>query len=352
MALSLPKGLDLKEFVEEKTNVKMEDFFESTIKEYDEFDEYCWNRGEGYKIPMAPMATEKIEGLEPGMYLFAGESNTGKTAIMMNLLYSIATHPENNLYGVYYSLDDSKYEIIPRVIAMNERIPIGVCAKPERYKVQIAKYSENAHEYDEWLERREEGIKRLKANSEYFKIVDSNTIKSAEALHEHIGKIKKYIKAQNPDANIIVAIDALNDIRFKEKNLSPGVELHSEIAKTIKGWAVEYDIPIFGSCHLRKLNAMRRPVLDDLKESGEYVYESSVVWLVYNDVGKNKQGATIYYHEEGRDDKRPVIELDWAKNKKSSFKGRTYYYFVDNMSRATECDEEVTDRFNTLIYES
>lgn len=352
MTEKIASGIDLESIVNNENEVEMEDFFATTLEDYSEFDRFCWNRGEGWKVPIAPLLEEKIEGLEPGMYLFAGESNTGKTAAMMNLLYSICTHPENNLYGIYYSLDDSKNEILPRVVAMNQQIPISVCSKPHRYRQKVMNLDEGFLEADELLQKREEGLEELKKTNRHFRVEDSNKIKNAEQLYDHIGKAKKYVQAQDPEASVIVAIDALNDIRFATKKLNPGNELNSEIAKTVKGWAVEYGIPIFGSCHLRKLNAVRRPNTDDLKESIEYVYESSVVWLVYNDVGKLKQGASIYFNEDGREDKRPVIELDWAKNKKSSFKGRTYYYFLDNCSKIIECDQEVTDRFNTLIYEN
>ena len=338
--------------LESENQAEMEDFFETTEEELDAFEEYTWNKGEGYKVPSFPILEQRLEGLESGLYLFAGESNSGKSAIMMNLLFDIATHPENNLFGVYYSLDDSKYEILPRIIAMNELIPIGVAGKPQRYQNRIDNAEENSATYQDWLDRRARGIQRLKELKHKFKVVDGNTIKSAEQLHDHIKKVKIYLKAFDPDCNLIIAIDALNDIRFATKNYKPGNELNSAIAKTVKEWSVEFDIPIFGSTHLRKLNQDRRPVLDDLKESSEYVYEASMVWLVYNDVSKNKQAANIYYNAEDVEEKMPILELDWAKNKKSSFKGRTYQYFTPEMSKLTECQSDVMKRYDALIYES
>lgn len=113
-----------------ENSAEMEDFFETTNADLDEFEEYTWRKGEGYNIPGFPEIEKKIEGLEAGMYLFAGESNSGKSAAMMNLLYSVCTHAENNLYGVYYTLDDSKNEILPRIIAMNESISVPLSTLP------------------------------------------------------------------------------------------------------------------------------------------------------------------------------------------------------------------------------
>ncbi|MCY7865897.1 DnaB-like helicase C-terminal domain-containing protein [Bacillus spizizenii] len=345
------KQSEKEELLVSENQAEMEDFFETTENELDQFEEYTWNKGEGYKIPGFPVMEQRLEGLEAGLYLFAGESNSGKSAAMMNLLFDVATHPDNNLFGVYYSLDDSKNEIIPRVIAMNELIPIGVASKPQRYQNKIDNAEEGSATYQDWLNKRTEGIQRLKGLKEKFKVVDGNTIKNAEQLHDHIKKVKIFLNAIDPECNLIIAIDALNDIRFASKNYKPGNELNSAIAKEVKEWAVEFDIPILGSTHLRKLNGNRRPVLDDLKESGEYVYEASVVWLVHNDVSKNKQAANVYYNAEGVEEKMPVLELDWAKNKKSSFKGRTYQYFTPEMSKLNECQTDVMKRYDALVYE-
>ena len=118
----------------------------------------------------------------------------------------------------------------------------------------------------------------------------------------------------------------------------------------LKEWSTTLNIPIFGSRHLSKLKQNRRPILDDLKDSNEYVYEASVVWLIYNDVSKNKEASTIFSTQEGVSEKQPVIEIDWAKNKKSSYKGRTYTYFSPNYSKTVECDRDLTKRFDALIY--
>jgi hypothetical protein len=52
--------------------------------------------------------------------------------------------------------------------------------------------------------------------------------------------------------------------------------------------------------------------------------------------------------EEAINFKQSVIELDWAKNKKSSYKGITYYHFTTDYSKLTECSKEQNARFRTL----
>lgn len=67
--------------LEEETSISeevtMEDFFATTKTSYDIFDEYCYNKGDGYKSKTFPSLSDKLEGIESGMYVFAGESNSG-----------------------------------------------------------------------------------------------------------------------------------------------------------------------------------------------------------------------------------------------------------------------------------
>lgn len=329
----------------------MQDFFASARLKYEQFNEKAWAKGKGYGIPGYPVMEQRLEGLESGLYLFAGESNSGKSGIMMNLIEDIAQHEENCLTGVYYSLDDSAEEIIARVIAMKQMIPISVASKPQRYQEQIDDGAEGSALFEDWLEKREDGLKELMDSANKFIIEDATVIRNSSDLYEHMKKIQTYVKAQDPNNNIIVAFDSVNDIRLSDYRAHSTEDKHAETAKTIKEWAVQMDIPIFASCHLRKLNGNRRPTLDDLKYSQEYVYESSVTFLVHNDVSKNKEAAQIYYEQDGFEEKRPVIEIDWAKNKKSSYKGRTYNFFIPESSRTRECDDDTIRQYDTLIYE-
>ena len=332
--------------------IEMEDFAATTLEELDGLEARCWSRGTGYIAPHYPMINEKLEGLEAGFYIIAGESNSGKSALLTNLLHDYASHKENKLFGLYFSLDDSLDEIVPRIIAMNQQIPISAVSKPQRLQDKIDAAEEDALACQDLLDKRKAGIEELKENRFNFKVVDGRKIKNAEMMRSYIEKMQIYVKSIDPEMNLIVGIDSLNDVRFSSVRTSSDKERNDMIAKTIKEWAVEFSIPIFGSAHIRKLNANRRPTLDDLKESVEYVYEASLTWLVYNDVSKNNQSANVYYHIEAQEEKQPVMELDWAKNKKSSYKGRTYCYFVPNQSRLLECSADDSRRFNALIYQA
>lgn len=343
--------------LEEETVVSeeviMEDFFETTKASYDIFDEYCYNKGDGYKSPSFPSLSDKLEGIESGMYVFAGESNSGKSAVMMNMMKDVAANEENNLFGIYYSLDDSKNEIIPRIIAMDMQIPIAVAGKPKRFENLIEQIDDsNGALYEEYLIKREQGIHKLKDESSVFMIEDALKIKNSTDLKNHISMVQTYVKSIDPNKNLIIAIDALNDIHLDKAAFGKVAdnEKAGEVAKFVKNLTVEFDIPIFVSCHLRKLNANRRPTVDDLRDSNTLLYEASVVFLVFNDVSKNKGNAKIYWDDsQAESNLGAVIEVDWGKNKKSSFKGRTFYKFKPYQSKIVECGVQDTRRYEALI---
>ena len=74
----------IQEALKNPYEAKMEDFFHTASSEYDQFDQQCWNKGNGYSCPNFPEFERRIEGLEQGLYLFAGESNSGNCVLQNN----------------------------------------------------------------------------------------------------------------------------------------------------------------------------------------------------------------------------------------------------------------------------
>ena len=347
------------DILQEKNEVSIEDYYSLGAQIYDRFDEYAYKKGHGYTVPGFPIFNKKLEGLEEGLYVFSGESNSGKTAIVTNLIWQIANDPDNKLFGLYYSLDDSTNEVIARLIAMNQQIPISVASKPKRYEDFAEANKDNETPviqqerdiYLEYLDRRTAGLQQLRDANERFLIQDKEKIPNLEKMLDHMKKVQLYVKSFNPDNDIIVAIDSLADLTVDSRKFNTDRERIDYIAQTVKTAAnVDLKIPIFGTYHLRKLNHNGRPTLDDVKESGRLVYEASMVFLVFNDVSKNKEAANVFSSAEGCEYKQPIIELDWAKNKKSSYKGRTYHYFIPDCSKVIECGEADQRRYDALIY--
>lgn len=341
-----------------ENEVVMEDYYGLADKIYSDFDEQAHKKGHGYSCSAFPIFDKRLEGLEEGLYIFAGESNGGKTAFMTNLAWNYAQDSRNKLFVVYYSLDDNTGEIIPRLLAMTQRIPIAVGSKPTRYEDYIAQnkdsedpeIADTCDRYMTYLDKREQGLQMLRDANKQFLILDRSTVKNLEQILDHAKKVQMYVKSFDEENNILICIDSLADVTV-DKKFSSDKERIDYVSMRIKEAAnCELKIPIFTSYHLRKLNHQGRPTLDDVKDSSRIIYESSVCFLIHNDVSKNKQAAAIYYTSPESSEKLPIVEIAYEKNKKSSFKGRLYYYFVPDYSYVRETSYDEMRRYDGLVY--
>lgn len=348
----------VQDILKEENEVRAEDFYSLAASIYDDFDIAAHNKGTGYMTTNFPLLNAKTEGLEEGLYIFAGESNSGKTAVMTNIIWSYCMNSANKLFGIYYSLDDNTNEVIPRLIAMNQRIPISVGSKPKRYEDFLAEHAGSANEadillcseYTDYLRKRETGLRQLKEANRQFILLDRSSINSLEQLIDHAKKVQNYVKSFDEENDIIIAIDSLADLTVNGR-FNTDKERIDKVAMMVKEAAnCTLKVPILTSYHVRKLNHQGRPTLDDIKESSRIVYEASIAFLVFNDVSKNKQSASVYYTTPDDNEKHPVIELDFAKNKKSSFKGRLYYYFTPDYSYVHEVSLAESRKYDARIY--
>ena len=346
--------VDVKEAVEtgptDKYAVKPINVYESSEKYIEDFDTACQQEGEGYEAPHYPIWSKKMEGLQNGFYIFAGYSNSGKTAYASNLAMDYALNEDNHLYMIYYSLDDTKEDVLSRILAMRKRIPISVVRKPARYRKKIENGEDGSTLYEKQLALRDEGIAELKELSHHFMVRDAEDITCIEKMLNHALMVKKYLKTRDPQANVIIVIDSLMDINIDSKSYREEKDRNTAISQLVKRYAtVDIGCPIFGTAHVRK-NSGKRISISDLKESGRYEYDARAVFLITNDVSRNGQNAEIFYTNVNDDKKQPVLEIYWAKNKASSFKERTYCYFMPEYSLAIEADASQSEIFDATIY--
>lgn len=331
------------------------DFFNNMKRDVDKFNKYAWENKTGYNTPNFKSFTTNLEGWSAGFYLWAGASNHGKSAIMLNVMADLCSCEENKLFGIYFSLDDSKDRIIPRIVAMNECLPISVIAKPGRYKQMIMDGHKDSLLYKEYLEKREVGLNNLKNDSNKLVIFDSLEVRTVDDIAEKCRQVYSYIKAIDPEMNLVIGIDSLKDIEIDEVyggNKLTANDKTDLVSKKIKDLSLELKAVIFASYHLRKLNGSRRPTIDDLKDSNVLEYELDACFIVYNDVSRNGQSAKIFYKENEESTERlPVLEVDWAKNKLSSYKGTSFCNFSPEYSKCVEATKDAAVRYNALLFE-
>ena len=336
--------------VSDKYAVAPIDVFEASRQYIDDFENACQNEGTGYEAPNFPIWSEKMEGLMNGFYIFAGYSNSGKSATCMNLAMDYALNEDNHLYLIYYSLDDTKEDIYSRIIAMKYQLPISVIRKPKRFEKMIEEGKENSSLYQKQLDLRKKAVEDIKKYSHKFMVKDGEEIDCIEKMLNHAKMVKSFLQTRDPQANVLIVIDSLMDINIDSQNYREEKDRNTAISKLVKKYATtEIKCPIFGTAHVRK-NSGRRITISDLKESGRYEYDARAVFLITNDVSRNGQNAEIYFTQSNDITKHPVLEIYWAKNKTSSFKERTYCYFSPETSKAIEVKKEQAEEYDSIIY--
>lgn len=244
-------------------------------------------------------------------------------------------------YVLYFSLDDNNNEILPRIVAIDQKIPINAVKSPK-------KYEDNPN----FVARRKVGMTRLKEGCRYFKIKDANGGTSVEWIEREIKR--HYIQLQEKDENIklVVFVDNFHDITIEDLRLSDN-EKYDYIADKLSQICTQLDIPIICTAEFRKLNSSRRPTMEDIRASIKIEYEAKAIMLCYNEVGMRGDSANIYWldgTEQAGTAKRPVFEVHVGKNKYASFKGRLFFDFRPEMAHMTEADEEDTKRYNQMIH--
>ena len=315
-------------------------------------DEYCKNRGKLGGLDWGMESLNKaFEGLQPGLMVVGGQPNVGKSAFCMQLAWKIAYANQivkpgerpNKAYVIYFSLDDNASEILPRIVAIEENIPINVVKAPGRFE----------EDRPDLMARRAAGINKLKGMLDHFKIVDSTQGTSIEFISEQVRRHHLELQGRDESYKLVVIIDNFHDITVDQINFRDNANAKFEhISNELSRMCTQYDIPIICTAEFRKLNGNRRPMVDDLRESGKIAYEAKAIMLCYNEVGLRGEAASVYFsrgESEYARYKQPVLEVKVGKNKYSSYKGRLFYHFYPERSLLQETDDADTLKYAQMI---
>lgn len=298
-------------------------------------EEEARRRGEiGGLITGYPKFDQYTEGLQPGLILVGGQPNTGKTAFLCEIAWRVATR--NNAYVLYFSLDDSLFDTVCRVVALDQRIPINAVRMPARYP-------------DPELQRRRRmGMRRLAAYVRNFKVLDQAHASTISQIDAVIKRHLTELALAGDGRRLAVVIDNFHDVQVDtQMDNNARYEL---VASELDRMAQTYSCPVICSAEFRKLNALRRPTLDDLRETVKTAYKAKLVLLVYNEVGLRGEAANIYWESQDTPGARlPVLEVHFAKNKLASFKDRLFYHFRPRFSSLEEASPEQTRRYEAIL---
>jgi replicative DNA helicase len=224
------------------------------------------------------------------LIIIAGRPSMGKTALGLNIASNIIKN--SKLPVLFFSLEMSKEQIMYRLLAMETNI--------NQMRLKTGELYQN-----DWLKLNK--IIKLLAKFPFF--IDDTFDLSIQDIRS---KIKTIIFEQNQIGLIIIDyIQLMQNSKLKMENR---VQELSQITRSLKTIAREFNVPIIGLSQLSRNVENRidkKPILSDLRESGSIEQDADLVLLLYQN--KTQTPQQINFRENNKTDN--VIELIIAKHR-------------------------------------
>lgn len=265
----------------------------------------------GYRLTRFQNLARNIDGVQPGFYVVGAETNTGKTAFLSNLTLDLLDSNED-LVGLYFSLDDSREVIFNRLLSISTGIPLNMVQRKQPGERQ-QEMLRGGYEYLPDLSKE----KRLL-------VFDASYIQDIHQLELEI--------ARYANRKLFVIIDALYnlDVGGNGDNLRKD---NIERANKLKALAARHRISVICTGELRKKERKdgqdKNPTIHDLMETGKFAYNADLVILLYPE-----------NWEEYDDSDSPRIVMKVAKNKLSHYRRSQLLRFHRATSRFEETGED------------
>lgn len=204
----------------------------------------------------------KIGGMQGGQFIvIAGRPSMGKSALASN----IAQHVSYKLKKVvpYFTLEMSQREHVMRMISSWAEINLKLKIEEDGW-VAITEAAEKVRSAQLWL--------------------DQTPSQSLQQIRAKTRKLKHQLGS--------IGLVVVDYIQLMSSSLDNRNQQIAEISRGLKQLAREMDCPVIGISQLNRKTEDRtnkRPMLADLKESGDIEQDADVVMFVYRDVVYNEQ---------------------------------------------------------------
>jgi replicative DNA helicase len=219
------------------------------------------------------------------LIIIAARPSVGKTAFCLNIAEGVA---KQNQYAVgIFSLEMGRKQLLKRMISSNGRI-----------------YSQNVRRSkivgdNEWTKL--SGAMGEIGNMN-LKIFDKPGIR----VNEIWSKVRK-MKREFEGKDILIIIDYLQLITGNEKHRGNRTQEISEISRMLKHMARELDVCVIALSQLSRAVEQRqdkRPMMSDIRESGQIEQDADVIGFLYRD---------DYYDKESEN--KNIIEIIIGKQR-------------------------------------
>jgi replicative DNA helicase len=254
----------------------------------DKIDELFQNGNSITGVPTGfPDLDAMTAGLHPGeLIIIAGRPSMGKTALMMNIVESVAISAKKPV--IVFSLEMSSESLAMRMLSSLGRI--------DQSKIRTGKLTD-----DDWP-RLTSAVSML-AEAPLF-IDDSPSLSPAEIR----AKVRRVMRKEGEIGLIVVDYLQLMQVPGIKDNRTLEI---SEISRSLKILAKEAKVPVIAGSQLNRGLEQRqdkRPIMSDLRESGAIEQDADLIGFIYRDevynpdtaqkgtaeviIGKQRNGAT------------------------------------------------------------
>ncbi len=250
---------------------------------YDYTERVYLNRG---KLRGTPTGYKKFDlclgGLQDGDYIIvAARPSMGKSAFALNVAWNVAV---NGGVVLYISCEMKAEQLLDRITART-------C------KIHMRKLRDGFLDEEDWKKYATIMIPSMKKTK--LTILDRNT-----TLENTIAELRR-LKAKHGQVDLVV-IDYLQILKTKQRYESKRVMIE-EMSQMLKRIAVEENTTIIAVSQLSRACELRndkRPVLADLRETGQLEQDADIVVFIYRDE---------YYNPDTKD--KNIAEINIAKNR-------------------------------------
>ncbi|MBU8878795.1 replicative DNA helicase [Bacillus sp. FJAT-29790] len=243
--------------------------------------------GEITGIPSGFKKVDRLTGgfQESDLIVVGARPSVGKTAFALN----IALNASKNDIALIFSLEMLKKQLLKRAASCNGRISSMKMRNPKRLFNEM-----------DWEQFSDAMGNISKANLHIFD-------KAGMDMNYIWSKVRKVRREYGEQKRILVVIDYLQLIVGDPKHKSNRQAEISEISRGLKQMARELNVAVIALSQLSRGVESRqdkRPMLSDLRESGQIEQDADVIAFLYRD---------DYYHKQS--EQKNIIEIILAKQR-------------------------------------
>ncbi|MEN9338679.1 MAG: hypothetical protein RI945_404 [Candidatus Parcubacteria bacterium] len=276
----------------------MKDLGEDTISRFIHLAE---NQNELRGVPSGFKELDnKLSGFQKSdLIILAARPSVGKTSLALDIARSAAV--KSNVPTVIFSLEMSKQQLVDRMLQAQAQV--------DGWKLRTGKL-----DMDEELERLQQGMHELMQAPIFIDDKPANTVMNMRSV----------LRKLNHDKPVgLVIVDYLQ-LMGTSRIYENMVNQVTEISRSLKGLAKEFDVPVIALSQLSRAVESRggRPRLSDLRDSGSIEQDADIVMFIHREDKHNenteKKNIVEILIEKHRNGPTGIAEL-YFDNKKASF---------------------------------